>query len=682
MKLLKLKKILAVSLLLNAAYACAAPGDWDLSPWSYTNGPVATNPATSTVTTSSIASQGTPSVNIQVNQTASGSLSRSGGLPALGLSGAVNSSFSGILNNQAGPVPTTNQEVVEINYSPTLATFGPAAAQGNAFPGGSGGKSGFSLRRSPPPPDVSGSTVTIALSGGAVFDAVGGTATSRFQQTAGGVGANFVTYTWNPLAPAVGTSLFLNGLVINGPVDKITITQDTTTIVTAPNTINSQTTLYATRINPAALLLVSPQPDIATGVMGAPLTPINVLGNDTSNGQPATPTNSTLQVGTDANTTAAANAGVVLDPSTGQITSTAATPPGTYVITYTLCDKSLPPACANTTATVTIAGTGAPQPDTGTAAAGAPMTPVNVLANDTTDGVPSTPGNSTLTVVTPASNPGVMLDPATGLVTTTAAVPPGTYTITYQLCDKATPPTCATSTVTVTVAGAAAPQPDTVTATAGTPVTPVNVLANDTTDGVPSTLGNSTLTVVTPASNPGVVLDPATGLVTTTAAVPPGTYTITYQLCDKATPPTCATSTVTVTVAGAAAPQPDTVTATAGTPVTPVNVLANDTTDGVPSTLGNSTLTVVTPASNPGVVLDPATGLVTTTAAVPPGTYTITYQLCNKAVPAVCATATVTLTVNDKNASVSTPVPVNALWAIVLMGLATAAAFVRIRSKV
>ncbi|MEN5182195.1 Ig-like domain-containing protein, partial [Comamonas testosteroni] len=67
-------------------------------------------------------------------------------------------------------------------------------------------------------------------------------------------------------------------------------------------------------------------------------------------------------------------------------------------------------------------------------------------------------------------------------------------------------------------------------------ITPINVLSNDTTNGVTSTLTNSTITVVTPASNPGVVLDPATGMVTTTASVPPGTYTITYRLCDKLTP--------------------------------------------------------------------------------------------------------------------------------------------------
>ncbi|WP_395027872.1 IPTL-CTERM sorting domain-containing protein [Comamonas odontotermitis] len=195
-------------------------------------------------------------------------------------------------------------------------------------------------------------------------------------------------------------------------------------------------------------------------------------------------------------------------------------------------------------------------PDTGNGTVGTASTPIaNVLANDiVVTGAPATTSNSTLTVVTPASNAGVVLDPATGAVTTTAAVLPGIYTITYQLCDKTVPTVCATSTATVTVTGGAGPQPDTGNATAGTASTSIaNVLANDIVDGVPATPSNSTLTVVTPASNAGVVLDPATGAVTTTAAVPPGTYTITYQLCDKATPAVCATSTATVTVA---APRP------------------------------------------------------------------------------------------------------------------------------
>ncbi|MEN5182172.1 DUF11 domain-containing protein, partial [Comamonas testosteroni] len=63
----------------------------------------------------------------------------------------------------------------------------------------------------------------------------------------------------------------------------------------------------------------------------------------------------------------------------------------------------------------------------------------------------------------------------------------------------------------------------------------------------------------------------------------------------------------TITVQPIVTPQPDSGSGTVGTPITPIDVLSNDTTNGVTSTLTNSTITVVTPASNPGVVLDPAT---------------------------------------------------------------------------
>jgi uncharacterized repeat protein (TIGR01451 family) len=55
-------------------------------------------------------------------------------------------------------------------------------------------------------------------------------------------------------------------------------------------------------------------------------------------------------------------------------------------------------------------------------------------------------------------------------------------------------------------------------------------------------------TIVTPASDPGVVLDPATGNVSVAATVPAGTYTIEYQICERLNPANCATATVTVVV--------------------------------------------------------------------------------------------------------------------------------------
>ncbi len=97
-----------------------------------------------------------------------------------------------------------------------------------------------------------------------------------------------------------------------------------------------------------------------------------------------------------------------------------------------------------------------PVTESGTATAGIASTPIaNVAANDTVNGVAATlgpAGNATVAQfgVWPA---GITLDPLTGTISTTAAVAPGIYSVAYQLCDKNSPPNCATVTDTVTVVG-------------------------------------------------------------------------------------------------------------------------------------------------------------------------------------------------------------------------------------
>ena len=315
-------------------------------------------------------------------------------------------------------------------------------------------------------------------------------------------------------------------------------------------------------------------------------------------------------------------------------------------------------------------------PDTGIASSGTASTPISsVVANDLVDGVAADLAtNATISVVTPASNPGVVLNTATGAVTTTSAVPPGTYVITYRLCNSAAPAVCANTTATVTIADSVSPVADIGTASAGTATTAIaNVVSNDIVNGTPAVLGgNANISVVTPASHAGVTLNTATGAVATTSAVPPGVYTITYRLCDLT--PTCADTTATVTVAGSAVPSPDIGTASAGVASTPIaNVVTNDLVDGVIPVLGvNASISVVTPASNPGVSLNTATGAVTVTAATPPGIYFVTYRLCNMS--GVCADTTATVTVNGQAIPGSTAsIPTLSQWGIFLLLLLVAA---------
>ena len=191
------------------------------------------------------------------------------------------------------------------------------------------------------------------------------------------------------------------------------------------------------------------------------------------------------------------------------------------------------------------------QPDSGSVRTGTGGTAVvNVAANDTVSGAAATLGaGGNATVATSGAWPaGITLDPATGAVNVAATVGAGNYSMTYQLCDRLTPPHCTTAQVTVTVSSVVA-QPDTGAVTVGAASTAVaNIAANDSINGAPATLGaGGNATVAASGTWPaGITLDPATGAVNVAATVAAGTYTMNYQLCDRSTPPVCVQSMITV----------------------------------------------------------------------------------------------------------------------------------------
>ena len=207
------------------------------------------------------------------------------------------------------------------------------------------------------------------------------------------------------------------------------------------------------------------------------------------------------------------------------------------------------------------------------------------------------------------------------------------------------------------------------TGTGGTAV--VNVAANDTVNGAAATLGaGGNATVATSGAWPaGITLDPATGAVNVAATVGAGNYSMTYQLCDRLTPPHCTTAQVTVTVSSVVA-QPDTGAVTVGTASTAVaNIAANDSINGAPATLGaGGNATVAASGTWPaGITLDPATGAVNVAATVAAGTYTMNYRLCDRSTPPVCVQSMIT--VQASLAAGLIGVPTLGQWALLWLGL-------------
>ncbi len=188
-------------------------------------------------------------------------------------------------------------------------------------------------------------------------------------------------------------------------------------------------------------------------------------------------------------------------------------------------------------------------PDTGIAVVGIASGAIaNVAANDTVGGegaVPGRSGNATLSQVGTWPS-GIQLNPSTGAVGVMANVAMGTYSFQYQLCDKASPTTCAVGTDTVTVIAAVVAAPEAGSAIVGTASTAIgNIIANDLVAGKVPTLGASgNATVATNGIWPaGFSLNKSTGAITVTNTVSTGSYELPYELCNKATPRACSTAT-------------------------------------------------------------------------------------------------------------------------------------------
>ncbi len=398
------------------------------------------------------------------------------------------------------------------------------------------------------------------------------------------------------------------------------------------NPSNCDTAVITVAVVPPAIDAVDDTPAPINGATGG--TTGSVLVNDTLNGAPVVPADVTLTPGTAPTTT---SGGIVMNPD-GTITVAPGTPAGTYSYPYTICENLNPSNCDTATVAVVVtppAIIATPDPvgpingSTGNPNAG------NVLTNDTINGQPVTPGNSTVTVTTPATpvTPGApvpSVDPSTGVISVPPGTPAGEYTVTYEICDKLNPTNCATSTVTVTVVppaiDAVDDTPAPINGATGNP-NAGNVLTNDTLNGQPVTPSNVTTTVTTPATPmvPGATvpsIDPATGIISVPAGTPGADYTITYQICEKLNPTNCDTATVTVKVEFS---QPkaidDAAQGEAGKPLT-IAILAND--DGNGASLDPTTVRIVGAAGDGKSLTVPGEGTWTVNAN---GTLTFTPEV-------------------------------------------------------
>ncbi|WP_448824400.1 T9SS type B sorting domain-containing protein [Capnocytophaga gingivalis] len=369
-------------------------------------------------------------------------------------------------------------------------------------------------------------------------------------------------------------------------------------------------------------------------------TPYNVLNNDKLYGNGATTSNVTISEVTP-------NANVKIDTTTGQVKVQPNTPAGTYTVTYRICDKNTPTACSNV-ATVTVKVTPTIEadddPDQTIPTTGGT---VDILSNDKLNGNPVTKDQVNISIDNNGGLTGVSIDPTTAKLVVPNGTTPGTYTVTYKICDKANPTVCDTATVKITIAGGTIRDIEAVddgvweVGTQGEFLTP-SILDND---RIGSKIGLSASEVRIekaqgqPAPDSHLVMN-ADGRITVKEGIAIGTYIYYYTIIDKSNNNQTSSAKATIKVVSFVAQQDEySMTNTKDREQKTPSVITNDEMDGKkPPVIGTDvTLTPGTP-SHPNLQMNPD-GTITIAPNTPDGTYTYEYTICRVSAPGDCKTA-------------------------------------------
>ena len=366
----------------------------------------------------------------------------------------------------------------------------------------------------------------------------------------------------------------------------------------------------------------------------------NILTNDWLDG--STPLESDVLLTPISST----NAGVTLHGTSVMVA--AGTPAGDYTLTYQICGLVNTSNCDQATVSVHVTAAAiSTNNDVGSVdGATGGVAIANVLSNDLLNGAVANMSKVDLSVITASTNPGIVLNIATGEVTATIGIPAGDYPITYQICEKLNPANCTDAIATVTVI----PPPIDAINDAGISVNGfaggtslTNVLANDLFNNAPAPFFISA-TIVS-ATHAGISLSGTDVVVA--AGTPAGNYSLTYRICDGVSSGNCDEATVSVPVTAAlisAIADAGSANGRSGGTAIPT-VLSNDLLNGVAVEISKINLSVITASTNSGIVLNTTTGEITVAPGTMAGSYPITYEICEILNSANCSQAIATVTV-------------------------------------
>jgi hypothetical protein len=190
--------------------------------------------------------------------------------------------------------------------------------------------------------------------------------------------------------------------------------------------------------------LVDAVDDAGAAKTGGGVAVANVLANDMIGG--ATATLSKL------NLTQLTGAPLLAVQTDGRVTVPPATPVGTYVATYRICEIGKPTNCDDATIRVSVSAylIDAVDDAGSVPAARGGLAVANVLGNDRFDTGSASLATVTLTQIS-SSTPGLTLDASTGALRAAAGMTGTMQSLRYRICERASAINCDSATVSVTV---------------------------------------------------------------------------------------------------------------------------------------------------------------------------------------------------------------------------------------
>ncbi len=272
----------------------------------------------------------------------------------------------------------------------------------------------------------------------------------------------------------------------------------------------------------------------------------SVLTNDTLNGNTVLPSSITLQPAE-----TFVYVPIHIDVTTGFVSIDADLAPGTYCLPYFICENANPNNCSSANLCVTVTTTTILALDENINVFGSNCFGISVLANDTLNGLPILPSETTLFS---AANNAITIN-ANGSIDVATGTPSGTYCLPYTICENANPNNCSSANLCVTVTLTSLFVYNETFDVAQNNISGEigNVLTNDFMNSAPATTSNVSIT-------PSMVLSPVslntqTGAVSIAPNTPLGSYCLPYTLCENSNPNNCQVGSVCINVVSALATQ-------------------------------------------------------------------------------------------------------------------------------